>query len=75
MNEENAKSLWKAIQKAGEMLDGKLPPSPKHPNGRNAFAHLPLCIKSEFGMTYKDIPDERIGEVLDYLVYLVENPF
>jgi len=26
-------------------------------------------------MTYKEIPNEQFGEVLDYLVYLVENPF
>lgn len=75
LNEENSKSLWRAIQQAGDKLVSKLPDSSRHPAGRNPYAHVAKCIKSKYGMTYKEIPNEQFGEVLDYLVYLVENPF
>ena len=57
MNSENAKTIWKYIQKAGDDLQGKLPSHLNHPKGRNPYAHVALEIKTHFKMTYKDIPD------------------
>ena len=74
MNSENAKTIWKYIQKAGDDLQGKLPSHPNHPKGRNPYAHVALEIKTHFKMTYKDIPDEKIDQVLEYINYLKENP-
>ena len=74
MNSENAKTIWKYIQKAGDDLQGKLPFHPNHPKGRNPYAHVALEIKTHFKMTYKDIPDEKIEQVLKYINYLKENP-
>ena len=74
MNSENAKVIWKSIQQAGDYLKGRLPSHPNHPKGRNPYAHVALEIKNHFKMTYKDIPDEKIVQVLEYIDYLKKNP-
>ncbi|WP_075522767.1 hypothetical protein [Candidatus Pelagibacter communis] len=74
MNKENASKLWKIIQEAGDYLVGKLPESPNHPKGRNPYAHVAICIKNKFKMSYKDIPDEKYNEIVQYLDYLKKNP-
>ena len=67
MNKENASKLWKMIQEAGDDLQGKLPNHPNHPNGRNPYAHVALRIKKHFGCSYKDLPDNKVEEVIKYL--------
>ncbi|MDB0053922.1 hypothetical protein N9E98_00865 [Candidatus Pelagibacter sp.] len=74
MKQENASKLWTIIQEAGLYLQGQLPDHPNHPNGRNSYAHLALCVKEKFGNSYKDIPDEKFQEVVDYINFLKENP-
>jgi hypothetical protein len=74
MNKDNASKLWKMIQEAGDYLQNKLPDSSNHPKGRNPYAHVALCVKEKFGLNYKDIPDEKFQEVVDYINFLKENP-
>ena len=74
MNSENAKIVWKYIQKAGDDLQGKLPSHPNHPKGRNPYAHIALCIKDKFQNSYKDIEDEKFDEVLEYIEFLKKTP-
>ena len=74
MNEEKARQLWKLIQEAGDYLKGKLPDNPNHPKGRNPYAHIAICIKSQFKKTYKEIEDEKFQEVIDYIEHLKSNP-
>ncbi|HJM66689.1 MAG TPA: hypothetical protein QF555_04010 [Candidatus Thalassarchaeaceae archaeon] len=74
MNDENSKKIWIYMQGAGDKLLGKLPPSRYHPKGRNPYAHIAICVKKKFGQSYKEIPDDRIDEVIRYIDYLVENP-
>ena len=74
MNKEKASKLWKLIQETGDFLKCKLPDHPNHPKGRNPYAHVALEVKNHFGMTYKDIPDEKYNEVIDYLEELKSNP-
>ena len=74
MNEINSKYLWKCIQEAGDYLSGQLPSHPNHPKGRNPYAHVALCIKNKFSMTYKDIEDDSLNEVLAYIEFLKNNP-
>ena len=74
MNKENASKLWKIIQEAGDYLQGQLPDHPNHPKGRNPYAHVALEIKNKFQMTYKDIPDKKLNEVISYINYLKKNP-
>jgi len=74
MNKENASKLWKIIQEAGDFLSGQLPEHPNHPKGRNPYAHVALCVKEKFGITYKNIPNEKFNEVLEYIEFLKKNP-
>ena len=74
LNRENSRIIWTHIQDAGDKLIGKLPPSSYHPKGRNPYAHVAICVKGRFGKSYKEIPDERIQEVMDLIDHLVENP-
>ena len=63
MNSENAKIVWKYIQKAGDDLQGKLPSHPNHPKGRNPYAHVALEVKKHFKM--------KLHLIKYYLIYLV----
>ena len=74
LNKENASKIWKLIQQTGEELSGKLPSHPNHPKGRNPYAHVALRVKTYFKMTYKNIPDEKFNEVVNYLEFLKQNP-
>ena len=74
MNKENTSKLWKIIQEAGDFLSGQLPDHPNHPNGRNPYAHVALCVKEKFNDSYKDIPDERFDEVIKFINFLKNNP-
>jgi len=74
MKPENAKIIWKYIQDAGDFLRDKLPSHPNHPKGRNPYAHVALEIKTHFKMTYKDIPDEKMDQVINFIDYLKKNP-
>jgi len=74
VDKENAKKLWKIIQEAGDYLLNQLPDHPNHPKGRNSYAHIALCIKDKFGNSYKDIPDEKFNDVVNYIKFLKENP-
>ena len=74
MNEDNRRKLLTLIQEAGLYLLGQLPSHPNHPKGRNPYAHVALCVKEKFGNSYKDIPDDKFQEVVDYINFLKENP-
>ncbi len=74
MNKENKIKLWKIIQNAGDHLNGQLPNHPNHPRGRNPYAHVALCVKDKFKVSYKDIPDEKFNEVIEYIKFLKKNP-
>ena len=74
MNNANKKYLWKQIQLTGDYLVNKLPDHPHHPSGRNPYAHVALCIKDKFKASYKDIPDEKFDEVLNFIEFLKQNP-
>ena len=74
MSPEKARKLWKVIQEAGDYLQGQLPDHPNHPKGRNPYAHVAICVKSKFEKSYKDIPDERFTEVVEYIKELKRNP-
>ena len=74
LNKENASIIWRLIQQTGDELLGKLPEHPNHPKGRNTYAHIALEVKTHFQMTYKDIPDEKFNDVVNYLEILKQNP-
>ena len=74
MTPENSQKLWKIIQEAGDYLQGQLPEHPNHPKGRNPYAHIALSIKNKFNVSYKDIDDSKLKEVVDYIELLKKNP-
>ena len=47
---------------------------PNHPKGRNPYAHVAICVKDNFDLSYKDIPDEKFDEVVKYIEFLKQNP-
>jgi len=59
----------------GLRLQGQLPSSPRHPKGRNAYAHIAKVIKSVFGKSYKDVEDDRFKSVMGVIEYCERNPF
>ena len=74
MNKENKIKLWKIIQEAGDYLVDQLPEHPNHPKGRNPYAHVAICVREKFKSSYKDIPDEKYNEVLEFIEFLKQNP-
>tara|TARA_B100000902_G_C27296887_1_gene910489 strand:+ start:897 stop:1124 length:228 start_codon:yes stop_codon:yes gene_type:complete len=74
MNKENTNKLWKIIQEAGDYLVGQLPDHPNHPKGRNPYAHVAICVKNHFNVSYKDIPDDKFNEAVKYIEFLKQNP-
>ena len=74
MTPENSQKLWKIILEAGDYLQGQLPEHPNHPKGRNPYAHIALSIKNRFKVSYKDIDDSKLEEVLNYIEALKKNP-
>ena len=74
MSPDKARIIWKLIQEAGDYLLGQLPDHPNHPKGRNPYAHVALCVKDKFQMSYKDIDDDKFDEVVQYIEFLKKNP-
>ena len=74
MNKENKNKLWKKIREAGDYLQSKLPDHSNHPKGRNAYAHVALCVKNKFGLSYKDLTDDDYQKVVEYIDFLKKNP-
>ena len=62
------------IQEAGHYLQGQLPDHLNHPKGRNPYAHVAICVKNKFQMSYKDIDNNKFGEVVEYIEFLKKNP-
>tara|TARA_R100000664_G_C2757876_1_gene146378 strand:- start:3218 stop:3445 length:228 start_codon:yes stop_codon:yes gene_type:complete len=75
MNKKNRDVIRKRIAEAAEKLHGRLPESPRHPSGRNPYAHIPKVLKSVFGMSYTDVPDEHLDVIIDVIDYCEKYPF
>ena len=75
MNEDNCKVVLNRIREAADNLKGKLPETSKHPNGRNPYAHIPKVIKSVFGKSYKELPDEDLEMIMEVIDYCERYPF
>ena len=74
MSPDKARIIWRMIQEAGDYLQGQLPDHPNHPKGRNSYAHVAICVKSKFQLSYKDIEDDKFDEVVKYIEFLKKNP-
>jgi len=67
MEKHNRKYIWSLIKETGDFLVGKLPEHPYHRAGRNPYAHVASRIKKHFHQSYKDLSDDKIGEIIEYL--------
>ena len=74
MNDDKRKKIWNKVQLIGDEIQSVLKPSPFHPRGRNAYAHIALSIKEKYGYSYKDIPNDQYEEVILFLEHLRKNP-
>ena len=64
MNKENASKLWKIIQEAGDYLQGQLPDHPNHPKGRNAYAHVAICVNLNSKKVIKILKMKNLKKLL-----------
>ena len=75
MSPDKQQLIRERIQLAGKALEGKLPPSPRHPKGRNPYAHIAKVIISTLGASYKELADRDYDAVLLVIEYCEQNPF
>jgi hypothetical protein len=73
MNEENAAAIRGLAGTIGDELKGKLPPLPDHPE-RNSYAHVWRSIKEKFGASYRELRDDQVPEIIQFLEYIRNNP-
>lgn len=74
MSPELQKIILETARLAGDELKGKLPPHPRHPKGRNSYAHIFERIKTKMGKSYKECDDSEAGKILNIIEYCVNNP-
>jgi hypothetical protein len=75
MSPDKQQLVRERIQLAGKALEGKLPPSSRHPKGRNPYAHIAKVIISTLGSSYKELPDGDYEAVLLVIQHCEQNPF
>ena len=68
------KVIWKKIQSNGDLLQPLLKPSPFHLKAGMLTPTSLFVSKKKFGLSYKDIPDEKYKEVILFIDYLLANP-
>ena len=75
MNAANKQRVRQAIADGAGILQENLPPSHRHPKGRNAHAHIAQVIQSMIGCSYTMAKDEDTEGILAIVEYIIENPF
>lgn len=75
MTPENQELVREKITVAAEKLIGRLPDHPRHPAGRNPYAHIASVIIELTGSSYKDLPDDYLETVLYIINHCEKNPF
>lgn len=74
MNEKNVKLIRSAVNSTGDELKGKLQPHPDHPE-RNPYAHIWRTIKEHYGVSYKELTDDKVEDILTLISTLRnQNP-
>ncbi len=72
MTDEEKKEIWKLITKRGDYLKDKLKSDPRHPNGRNSYAHICSLIISKFKCSYKEIDSKDFDELKIFIMKINE---
>lgn len=74
LSPEVRKHILEAVRNAAEQLEGKLPPHPMHPKGRNPHAHVFERIRTAMGKSYKDCDDWEASRILRIIERCVKYP-
>lgn len=74
MNIESKKLIREVVYEVGEYLKDKLPSTPEKP-ARNSYAHVWHAIKEKFGVSYKDLNDAQVQDVINYVQFLKNNSY
>ena len=67
MNDIEKKEVWSLITSRGDFLKGKLKDDPRHPIGRNSYAHICSLIISKFGCSYKEVNSDKLFELKKFI--------
>lgn len=67
MNDIEKKEVWNLITSRGDFLKGKLKDDPRHPIGRNSYAHICSLIISKFGCSYKEVNRNKLLELKKFI--------
>ena len=67
MNDKEKKEIWNLIISRGDLLKDKLKEDPRHPAGRNSYAHICSLIISKFGCSYKEIKSNKVIEIKKFI--------
>ena len=67
MNDLEKKEIWNLITTRGDFLKGKLKDDPRHPLGRNSYAHICSLIISKFGCSYKEVKSNKVLELKRFI--------
>ena len=67
MNDLEKKEIWNIITNRGDFLKGKLKDDPRHPLGRNSYAHICSLIISKFGCSYKEVNSDKLFELKKFI--------
>jgi hypothetical protein len=63
MNDDNMKLVRAEVNMIGDELKATLQPHPDHPV-RNPYAHIWCTIKEKYGISYRELGDNRVEEIL-----------
>ena len=72
MNDLEKKEIWNLITNRGDFLKGKLKDDPRHPLGRNSYAHICSLIISKFKCSYKEIDSKDFDELKIFIMKINE---
>ena len=67
MNDIEKKEIWNLITSRGDFLKGRLKHDPRHPLGRNSYAHICSLIISKFGCSYKEVKSNKVLELKRFI--------
>lgn len=63
MNDVNMKLVRTEVNMIGDELKATLQPHPDHPV-RNPYAHIWRTVKEKYGVSYRELDDDQVEEII-----------
>ena len=74
MNDVNMKLVRTEVNMIGDELKATLQPHPDHPV-RNPYAHIWRTVKEKYGVSYRELGDDQVEEIIGLIrTLLIQNP-